>query len=255
MPDVNGKGGRIRAILCQIEGVLEVQVEEGPAGIDGIEVQVSDPASIRQVTRDVESALVTGLGFEVDHRLIRIEWDPDGSHGNGRADNGRWKPRSESHDHHGFEPFPAQGLQQFDWVEPPARESEGRRIRLVAVRAAPDGRGFLDIEVEVEASGEALTGRFRDADTARGRLLVAGRATLQALESIVGDDAAIALEGIEELEISGARGLLAVLSARVGRKRPVFHGSALLRGDPLEAAARAVLDALNRFHAARGSAA
>ncbi|MBA3572444.1 MAG: hypothetical protein H0W34_10830, partial [Pyrinomonadaceae bacterium] len=82
-----------------------------------------------------------------------------------------------------------------------------------------------------------------------------GRATLQALAGTFDEDAAFVLEGIEEIAVSDAQGLLAVLSARVGRERPVFHGSVILQGDPLEAAARAVLDALNRFQAARGRAA
>ncbi|CAN5191253.1 hypothetical protein BH18GEM1_BH18GEM1_19250 [soil metagenome] len=250
MPDANGKGGRIREILYQLQGVLDVAVDEGPKGIDGISIRVADPAAARQVTRDVESALFSGLGLEIDHRLIRIEWDANGRQTNGREALGGdgFEPGDDDH-------LPAQWLQRYGRVESPGREAEGRRVRLVAVRCAPEGGRYVEITVELEVAGQSHTARVQDADTARGRLLCAGRATLQALAGTFDEDAAFVLEGIEEIAVSDAQGLLAVLSARVGRERPVFHGSVILQGDPLEAAARAVLDALNRFQAARGRAA
>lgn len=243
MPDSQAKGTQVRELLCQIHGVVAVDIEEGPRGeIRAIDIRVDDPAAAGRVTRDVESALMSGLDLTIDHRIIHV--NPNGS---GTRRNGRDAPVLEE--------FPAHSLQVFRLVGQSEREPEARRIRLRGVRCAPDGDRYVEITVEIESRGETYAGRIRDADIARGRLLAAGRATLQAVAGTFGEDTTLVLEGIEEFAVCGDRALLAVVSARVGRDRPVFHGAALLQGDPLEAAARAVLDALNRFQAAQGGAA
>ena len=255
MSPSHGKAAQIRELLQQIRGVIGVDVDEGPDGIEAIDIRVSDPESIRRITRDVESALMSGLGLAVDHRLIRIAYAANGP----TPINGREAPRPEP-----FDPFPfssgrlpAQTLQYGTARSPRAgRQPESRRIRLLGVRSAPDGGRWVEITVELESRGEAFSAKLRDADTPRGRVLAVGRATLQALAGMIDEDAAaFVLEGLDEVTICGATAFLAVLSARIGQERPVFHGSALIQGDPLEAAARAVLDALNRFWVARGRAA
>lgn len=255
MSQSHGRGTQIRELLHQIRGVIGVHVKEGPAGIEAIDIRVSDPDSIHRITRDVESALMSGLDLELDHRLIRVAYDGNGPFPPG---NGRTGARPEPE----FHPFslpherlPAQSLHSGRGeLGRSGRDPQARRVRLLGVRSAPDGARWVEITVELEAWGEAFSAKIRDADTARGRILAVGRATLQALSGTIDDDAAFVLEGLDEVTICDSRALLAVLSARTGHERPVFHGIALISGDPLETAARAVLDALNRFWAARGRA-
>lgn len=242
MPDSQAQASQVRELLRQIQGVVAVDIEEGPRGeICAIEIRVDDPGAAGRVTRDVESALMSGLDLTIDHRVIRVS--PNGS-----------GPRRNGREASVLEEFPAHSLHVFGLVGQSEREPQARRVRLRGVRCAPDGERYVEITVEVESQGETYAGRIRDADIPRGRLLAAGRATLQAVAGTFEEETTLVLEGIEEFAVCGDRALLAVVSARVGRDRPVFHGAALLQGDPLEAAARAVLDALNRFQTARGGA-
>src|SRR5688572_16428759 len=63
----------IRDLLSQIRGIESVEIRQGPSGgIEGIEIAISPPTAERRVIRDVESALMSGLGIHVDHRAISI---------------------------------------------------------------------------------------------------------------------------------------------------------------------------------------
>jgi hypothetical protein len=115
----------------------------------------------------------------------------------------------------------------------------------------PDGELYVEITVELQIRGETYAGQIRDADTPRGRLLAAARATLRALAPTLEGEAAFVLEGLEEFTVQDTAGILAILGARSGHHRSYFHGSAIIRQDPVEAAVRAVLDALNRLWAGR----
>jgi hypothetical protein len=121
------------------------------------------------------------------------------------------------------------------------------RIRLENVLCESDGELHCDVAVRLGLADELFEGSAREADTRRGRMRAAARATSDAIAATLGEGVAIALEGIEEFSICEADGLLALLRIRQGRTRRDFYGAALEEGDATEAAARAVLDAMNRF--------
>ena len=88
---------------------------------------------------------------------------------------------------------------------------------------------------------------MRDADTPRGRILSAARAALLAVEETITNRTAFLLEGIEEFELADQPGLIALVQARQERASRTMLGCALVDTHPTEAAARAALDAVNRF--------
>jgi len=231
----------IRDLLRQIQGIESVEVHQAPAGgIEGIDIAISPPAAERRVVRDVESALISGLGLHVDHRAIsvhRVNGEPKpAATGNG---GGRSAEPSITTPTEAAKSLAARFMQ-------PAGVYE-ERIRLEHVLCEADGERYCDVTVTLRVADEIMERTVREVDTHRGRMLAAGRAMADAITAVLGDEAAIALEGVEEFSISEAAGLLALLRIRQGRVRQDFYGAALVEGDPTEAAARAVLDAMNRF--------
>ena len=248
MTEPQDRASQIRDLLAQLSGVEGVDVDEDPeGGIRSIEIQVADAGEARRITRNVESALMTGLGLIVDHERIRVVQNGGDPTGNG-PDPARWEPTPAR----SLPVEPGMGPEEPEEAEPEAFEC--RRVRLAAVNCAPDGELYVEVTVDLEIGGQFYRGRVRDTDMPRTRMLAAARATVGALASSLEEGTALALEGVEQFRVGDARGVLAILRARIGHSRPVFHGAAIVDRDALDATARAVLDALNRFWQARGEA-
>jgi hypothetical protein len=226
----------IRHLLGQIEGITTVGVNQRATGeIERLEITVTRGTAEKRVVRDVESALLSGLGIRIDHRAIDIRPDhgdpedpPLAGH---QAGNGDSTSTSKS--------LSARFLHPLNTLD--------ERIRLERVRCEPDGELYCSVTVELQVEDERIERTVREADTGRGRMLAAGRAAVNAITDLLDEEIAIVLEAVEEFPISEARGLLALLRVRQGRTRRDFYGATIVNGDPPEAAARAVLDALNRF--------
>ena len=222
----------IRELLRLIRGVEAVEVRVAPDGsIDSVEVRIAESRSTARVIRDIESALMSGLGLRIDHKAIHVA---NGA-GNGSAAGG-----------YATEPmFPIPGDEDPEYPTP-----EGDRIRLVSVRCEPDGRGYCQVTVEIMYDGRKVGTAIREVDTRRGRMQAAARGAIDAVGKSAGVIAAFGLDGLEEFEVGDEDGILAVLTVLQGRERRRFHGAALEHADPESAAARAVLDGLNRYWAA-----
>lgn len=230
----------IRELLRQVQGIASVEITQGPSGaIAGIEITVSPQASERRVVRDVESALMSGLGLHIDHRAINIRRTSN--------DVGNGANRRELASQGTSRMAQQREAKSLSARFLPDNDQADERVRLEAVRCHPDGELYCDVTVELQVAGRWIERTIREADTHRGRLLAAGRATVGAIADVIEEEAAIALEGVEEFTICEATGLLAVLRIRQRRLRLDFYGAALIEDSPEEAAARAVLDALNRF--------
>jgi hypothetical protein len=226
----------IRDLLGQVEGIASVEVRQGPMGeIEALEIAVTPGAVEKRVVRDVESALMSGLGIRIDHQVIQIRRGPGGVTELGRPHTPGW----ETEEGDAPKSLSARFLQPMGDLED--------RIRLERVRCEPDGELYCRVTVELEVGGERIERTVREADTGRGRVLAAGRAAVNAITDLLDEEFAIVLEGVEEFRISEASGLLALVRVRQGRTRKDFYGATIVNGDPPEAAARAVLDALNRF--------
>ena len=230
----------IRELLRMIRGVEAVDVRVAPDGsIDSVEVRIAESRSTARVIRDIESALMSGLGLRIDHKAIHVL----NGHSNGQD------PSYTVAD----EDLTGRGGRD-DPPEYPADDSD--RIRLLAVRCQPDGRGYCEVTVEILHEDERSSATLREADTRRGRMQSSARAALEAVaRSSAGAGMALGLDGLEEFEVGDEDGLLAVLTVLHGRERRRFHGAALEHADPESSAARAVLDGLNRYWAAPESVA
>lgn len=191
-----------------------------------------DGQSYRRVTRDVESALMSGLGYAIDHRIVSITRNGNGS----VKDDDDWGGLNDS--------APLLHLPEHSKV---AEIASSRRVELCGIRCQSDGELYCTVTVEIEVDGRRYFGQERVVDTKRARQLAAGRATLDAVAHWSETGAGLVLEGLEEFMISDVRGVLTLVRSRRGRDRRLFHGAVPLDRDAVEASARSVLDALNRF--------
>ena len=229
----------IRELLRMIRGVEAVDVRVAPDGsIDSVEVRIAESRSTARVIRDIESALMSGLGLRIDHKAIRV------MNGRGNGQTPGYTVAEEDLGGRGGD-------------EPPQYPTDDTdRIRLLGVRCQPDGRGYCEVTVEIAHEDERSSATVREADTRRGRMQSSARAALDAVaRSAAGAGMALGLDGLEEFEVGDEDGILAVLTVLQGRERRRFHGAALEHADPESTAARAVLDGLNRYWAAPDSVA
>lgn len=133
---------------------------------------------------------------------------------------------------------------------------------VTAVRSPADvkpvARRFQFCELAYGRTGGAIEARvslFRGGETFIGsavaggdedRLRLAGQATLAAVGQAVADLPVFALVDLQETAVASRPCMLAVVSAPQRGKGWPYLGAAFVRHDPLEAAVRAVLDAINR---------
>jgi len=119
------------------------------------------------------------------------------------------------------------------------------RPRLVTV-----GWRYENMEAEasvlVELGEKRSSGSARGANTQSNLLRLAGRACLEAVKDLVGKNLYFVLEDIQVHEVARQRCVLCALTVVANHREETLLGASFLRGDPGEAAARSVLNALNR---------
>ncbi len=203
----------IEILLTGLAGVRSAHVETTESGdIARIHVVSDGKLAPTQQARNVHSALLAALDLEVDPGLISVV------------------PLKEDDD-----------LRQEIGV-PAARDP---RVRLNHIGYEQDGFR-ITARLELEWQGHAFRGSSRDADTAKGRMMAAGRAALDALEEVTDRRVAFFLDGLEMLQTSDRS--IAVASVRVisEARRADLAGCTIVTDDPNYAGAQAVLAAVNR---------
>ncbi|WP_052666171.1 hypothetical protein [Nitriliruptor alkaliphilus] len=106
----------------------------------------------------------------------------------------------------------------------------------------------LEVRAEVALrDGDAeLVGVGDGPSTPAGRHRAVGRATLDAVRTLLGDEQVVELEGTDVTEVLGHRVAISLVQFRAARGEHTVAGSALVRDATADAVARSVLDALNR---------
>ena len=224
MPDPWGVR-RAENLLTTLEGVLSARVVTTPLG-EVSEVHILAQAGLqpKQLVRNIESALLAHLGLKVDHRKISI------------AQTAEVKP--------------------IETLEKSAvRERAMQRGVLFEDLGVRAGQRPLRIVVAVTLSvgGQREVGEEEAADTPRGRVEGAARATAAALERFL-ENHSLTLESVQVVDaIERSVVFVAVqgMGGRGGRDGVMLTGTAEIRQSPERAAVFAVLDATNRWVEAR----
>ncbi|MDX6225016.1 MAG: hypothetical protein QOJ92_1960 [Frankiales bacterium] len=195
--------------LTQLPGVRAASVVTGPdAQPTEIHVLAGAGKPAKQLVRDVQSLAMAKYDLDIDHRIVSVvQLEPDEVLGVASPADA---------------PRPVMTTVQL-------RTTSGETEATVIVSLG-------DVTFEGSATGPGSV-------TTRPRLVA--RATLEAVRELLGtpaevEHAAIASVGAYSVAVC----VVAVVLPRIGEQ--LLTGSALVRGDEADAAARAVLDALNR---------
>ncbi|MDP8959086.1 MAG: hypothetical protein M3N51_07795 [Actinomycetota bacterium] len=122
---------------------------------------------------------------------------------------------------------------------------EVERPVIVGVREAPDG-SRTTVTVTLSWRGQSFAGESTGPSAAATRLRLIGEAAVRALEQALGGGPALALEAVAVPTVGSRQVAVAQVVTVVNGGEETMVGSALVRNDPAEALARAVLDAVNR---------
>jgi len=212
---------RAENLLTSLQGVLSARVEVSPLGeVTAVHVLTNSRTAPKQMVRNVESALLAQLGLKDDHRKISIAQTAD--------------------------------VKPIEVLERDAVREEARR-RLVTFRAvevSSVGGQRVRVAVKLAVGGDELVGEAEAADTPKGRMQAAARATLELLDRVV-EGATVELEGARLVEAFDAQLVMVGVQTLEQRGSQLVLGTAEVREGVERAAVLAVLDATNRWIQAR----
>jgi len=213
---------RIERLLVGLDGVTSLKVvADGRGSIDEIHVLSDARLGAKQIVRNIESALLAEFGLQVDHRKISVA---------------RFRGQDQ---------------------DLPAVTEAAQAKAVEAARSSRLLLGSLDIQ---RKAGEQVTcrvvlqngdgeyvGEAEGPDSSRSRLEVSATAVLRALHKATGEKAALNLDGVSQVELSGRNLVVAVVNASTHRKAICLTGISRITDSPEEAAVRACLHATNRW--------
>lgn len=133
---------------------------------------------------------------------------------------------------------------QLDEDEPSG--ASARRVLIDSVTVTQQGLSVA-VEVVVTDGDRELVGHGDGPSSAAGRRRATGRATLDAIRSLLGSARMVELEGVEITDVLGHRVVTSLVHFHSAHGESTLCGSAIVRGDEAESIARAVLDAVNRM--------
>jgi hypothetical protein len=207
-PSSTVDGQALERLVQQVRGVVAVRVVPDSLGQVGEIHVVADPGrSAKQMVRDVESIIYVRGGVRVDHRKISLVQIAETT-----LHPATVRPR----------------LRLIDSVHDD--DAAGTRVAITL--------GLGERVLHGESQGEA------GAPENLARL--AGEATLQALNDVVGDQAQLRLRQVQVNAFDGMQVCLAHVALLSDDATTSLLGVAMVRDDLVATAARATLDAVNR---------
>lgn len=214
---------RAENLLTSLEGILSARVVTTPLGeVSEIHILASNGFTPKQVVRNVESALLAQLGLRIDHRKISIAQTA--------------------------EERPLKSLEEGE-----VRERAMHRKVLfddLMIATGPRSRR-VSATVTLASGGQLESATHEVPDTPRNRIEAAARAAVAVLEQLY-EGQTLALDGVHPIEAFGRSYVMAGVQAIGGRESKLLVGTAEVRESSEHAAVYAVLDATNRWAAARG---
>jgi len=193
--------------LCRLPSVDAVRIVGDATRITEVHVLAAPDKAPKQVVRDVQSLAMARFGTNIDRRTISVV--------------------------------------QITPEQIAARGGGGDRPRIVDIREQPEGNRMI-ASVTLSWQGEDSVGTATGPPAASARLRLVGEATLRALEIALGGANPLFLDAIGTPAVGMRDVVVAVVVNSTDHGEETAVGSALVNGEPTEAAVRAVLDALNR---------
>jgi hypothetical protein len=206
-PSSTVDGQALERLVQQVRGVVAVRVVPDSLGQVGEIHVVADPGrSAKQMVRDVESIIYVRGGVRVDHRKISL-------------------------------------VQIAETTLHPATV----RPRLRLIDSVHDDAAGTRVAITLGLGERVLHGESQgEAGAPENLARLAGEATLQALNDVVGDQAQLRLRQVQVNAFDGMQVCLAHVALLSDDATTSLLGVAMVRDDLVATAARATLDAVNR---------
>lgn len=196
----------IEAIISRVKGVISSQVVCENNDIVEIHVLADHSRTPKQIVRDIESATLLKLGTALDHKQISV------------AQLG------------------GKGTATF---------APGTRFRLEKINYSTDDEE-VEITIKIKLGEEMFTASSSGPNTKQYRLRLVAETTLSAVEQYLDSKNRLMAAAVQKINIAGQEVIVVVVSLCIGPREEILPGSALNRGDEMEATVRATLDTINR---------
>lgn len=196
----------IEAVISQVKGVLSSQVVCKNDDIVEIHVLADHSRTPKQIVRDIESATLIKVGTALDHKQISV------------AQLGEKEQAT-------FAPTPRF---QFERISSSA------------------GGGEVEIAVKIRLGEEVYIASATGPNTGQCRLRLVVEATLNAIEQYLESKNRLVAMDVRKIPVAGQEIIIVVVSLCPGSGEEFLPGSALNKGDEMEATVRATLDTINR---------
>lgn len=201
----------VERALAGLAGMVAVRLVPGfDRPVDELHALVVEDRSPKQVVRDVQSMLYTRFDLSIDHRVISVvqlaEDDPLAN----------------------------------------VEDATTPRVALTRVSITQSSADASVTVVVTDSDGVEHVGTVSSEVTAAGQRMAAGAATIQAVDAVIAPATSLTLAGLDQVRCGGTDVMLSVIEVRAARTMLTLTGSAVVRRGEIDAAARAVLDALNR---------
>lgn len=231
---------RAEALITRLRDIQSCRITTDETGqLTEIHVVACTSRSPKLIARDVESCLRAELGLYVDYRKIGVVII------DARKDLHPLRRRTDRAEHEETEPAEAETHPADEQVTRLEFLEQDMRVRFKGLTLTL-GEGSFDIEVCLEKSGIEVLGSLGDQKLGEPIQQSIARATVHALSELLDEGFNLCLSGIEEITIRGRTALMATVDVVSGRDAQGYVGCVFTGRDPNEAAALAVLDALNR---------
>ncbi|BAS28778.1 hypothetical protein [Limnochorda pilosa] len=197
--------------IARVRGALSARVVFTPGGdaVEEIHVLAHTGRTPKQIVRDVVSLCQAQFGLEIDHRVVSVA--------------------------------------QVEAEEAPAGgPDEEPRLQIDSI-LVENRQKTIRVRVQLQ-QGEALyEGESEGSAQGANGIRLGAEAVIRAIQEFMEGLCRITLEDVLAVEMGDAEAVVAAVQLSVrGRMPESLVGSALVQSDPVEAAVRAVLDALNR---------
>jgi len=174
--------------------------------IKEIHVLANSTRSPKQVVRDIESAVLVQKGLQLDHKKISVAQLETG-------------------------------------IALPVESGIRFIFRSITFKSE---RGKAEVIITIDANEESYTAGVSGTNTSQNRLKMVVSATLEALEKSLGIKHILSIGDTQKMHLCGKNAIAVGVFLRSGSQEELLLGTAINKGDDLEATVRATLDAINR---------
>ena len=162
--------------------------------------------SPKQVVRDIESAVLVQKGLQLDHKKISVAQLESGN------------------------PIPVENGIRFLFRSITLKSESGR----------------AEVIITIDAGNESYTAGVSGPNTRQNRLRMVASATIEAVEKSLGVKHILSVGDAQKMHLCGQNAIAVGVCLRSESQEELLLGTAINKGDDLEATVRASLDAINR---------